>query len=397
MIWALGVLVTQITTDKRPMVKLFNVGIGVVGGAVSAWVIHSVRGPDGRVRRASCSPWRWRPLLLRDGLRALGRLRGAWRPRRRSGATSSSGAHSSAIACFVPFDSLGYLGAVVGQLQWWTLVLLAVPLATLLVATRAVVRGTENARRLSVLFEAAMRAQTLSDTRQVLDALTDDARRLLRIRQVEVRGDAARRPRGRRPAARRAARPLDRGARPAPRPVHDDRRPAGAGGDGGGLLRRLRAAAADRGHDPPRPTRPAHRPAQPRPAARPGRARAADVATPGHPDRAAVRRPRRLQARQRPLRARRGRRGAGRRGRAADGCVRQSDTVARLGGDEFALLLEDVHPPEVSPPATGSWRRCRGARTWPVTSSPCRERRRRLRRQQRDRREHAPQRRPGDV
>ena len=28
--------------------------------------------------------------------------------------------------------------------------------------------------------------------------------------------------------------------------------------------------------------------------------------------------------------------------------MRQSDTVARLGGDEFALLLEDVHPPEVS-------------------------------------------------
>src|SRR4029079_8814615 len=30
------------------------------------------------------------------------------------------------------------------------------------------------------------------------------------------------------------------------------------------------------------------------------------------------------------------------------GCVRQSDTVARRGGDECALLLEDVHPPEVS-------------------------------------------------
>ena len=61
------------------------------------------------------------------------------------------------------------------------------PLATLLVATRAVTRGRENARRLSVLFDAAVRAQTLSDTLQVVDALTDDARRLLRIEQVEVR------------------------------------------------------------------------------------------------------------------------------------------------------------------------------------------------------------------
>ena len=76
---------------------------------------------------------------------------------------------------------------VARDLQPYMLVLLAVPLVTLLVATRAVNRGRENARRLSVLFDAAVRAQTLSDTRQVVDALTDDARRLLRIKQVEVR------------------------------------------------------------------------------------------------------------------------------------------------------------------------------------------------------------------
>ena len=47
MIWALGVLVTQITTDKRPMVKLFNIGVGVVGGGGRrAWVIYTVRGPE---------------------------------------------------------------------------------------------------------------------------------------------------------------------------------------------------------------------------------------------------------------------------------------------------------------------------------------------------------------
>ncbi len=93
-----------------------------------------------------------------------------------------------AVACFVPFDSLGYLGAVVVRSNpWWTLSLLAVPLASLLVATRSVTRGAENARRLAVLFDAAVRAQTLSDTRQVLDALVDDAQRLLRMKQVEVR------------------------------------------------------------------------------------------------------------------------------------------------------------------------------------------------------------------
>ena len=61
------------------------------------------------------------------------------------------------------------------------------PLATLLVATRAVTRGGENSRRLGVLFDAAVRAQTLSETRQVVDALVDDAERLLRITQIEVR------------------------------------------------------------------------------------------------------------------------------------------------------------------------------------------------------------------
>ncbi len=97
-----------------------------------------------------------------------------------------------AIACFVPFDLLGYLGAVVARdTPWWTLILLGVPLATLLVATRSVTRGAENARRLGVLFDAAVRAQTLSDTRQVVDALVDDAQRLLRIQSDR----GARRPR----------------------------------------------------------------------------------------------------------------------------------------------------------------------------------------------------------
>ena len=54
-------------------------------------------------------------------------------------------------------------------------------LGTLLVATRAVTRGRENSRRLTVLFDAAVRAQTLSERRLVMGALVDDARELLRV------------------------------------------------------------------------------------------------------------------------------------------------------------------------------------------------------------------------
>ena len=189
LLWALGVLGTQLTNDKRTPIKLFNIGIGITGGALAAVLLTVVRGGEAQtgspreliavtvaatayftvdfvVSAVSVSLEDGSP--VRDHLVQRGTI--------------------IAILCFVPLASLGYLAAVMVQFTpLWTLVLLAVPLVTLLIATRAVTRGSENARRLEVLFEAAVRAQTLSDTRQVVDALIDDARRLLRINQVEVR------------------------------------------------------------------------------------------------------------------------------------------------------------------------------------------------------------------
>ena len=179
---------TQLVNDKRRIIKQFNVGVGVLGGAVAALMLVWVDGPKGSpaelfaiclaaaayfaidfvISAVSVALEDQSP--VRDQLMQRGTL--------------------VAMSCFVPFDSLGYLAAVVVRsAPWWTLMLLVVPLVTLLVATRAVTRGTENARRLQVLFEAAVRAQTLSDTRQVIDALIDDARRLLRLSQVVVRAD----------------------------------------------------------------------------------------------------------------------------------------------------------------------------------------------------------------
>ena len=186
-LWSLGVLAAQLTSDRRLASKRFNLGVGILGGTVSAVIITGLRGdalgtPRELMAVALAAAGYFATDFLLSAISvSLEERSSVWRQLVQPGT-------AIAVACFVPFDSLGYLGAVViRSTPWWTLALFAVPLVTLLVATRAVTRGRENARRLGVLFEAAVRAQTLSDTRQVVDALIDDARRLLRLRQVELR------------------------------------------------------------------------------------------------------------------------------------------------------------------------------------------------------------------
>jgi len=186
--WSVGVLITQLTSQRRVLVRLFNFGVGVLAGSALTLVITGIRGDNGYdnvvellavVVGAAC-------YFATDYL--LSALSVAIE-------TATPIAHHLdqpgtvlAVACFVPIDSVGYLGAVLQRdAHWWTILLLVVPLAALLVATRALNQGTENARRLEVLFAAAGRAQMLADTRQVLDALVEDARKLLRIEQVEIR------------------------------------------------------------------------------------------------------------------------------------------------------------------------------------------------------------------
>jgi diguanylate cyclase (GGDEF)-like protein len=348
LIWSLGVVISQVTTDKRTMSKIFNIGTGIISGAGAALLVSVLRGEGQNTLRelmavAVAAAWYFATdfllssasVSLETGTRAREHLR-------QKGLLV-------AVACFIPFDSLGYLGAVIARSNpWWTLLLLAVPLGTLLIATRAVVRGSENARRLSVLFDAAVRAQTLSDTRQVVDALTDDARRLLRIEQVEVRA--------------------------APPGIHE-------------IGAQLRDGQRDRwivapGQHRARSTTTADQQALEAMVAVSSDAFARlrltedmthlarhDLLT-NLPNRGLL-----LDRVEHALQMsrRRGNRIAllfvdldgfkpvnDRFGHAAGDavlvdvagrlttCVRQSDTVARLGGDEFALLLEDVNPPEVS-------------------------------------------------
>ena len=185
-VWGLAVILTQLTSGKRPASQVFNVGVGILAGAGAALVFHAVRdGEVGTPREllamiaaaatyfavdyvlSAISVAIDTDSLVRDQLFQRGTL--------------------LAIACFVPFDLLGYLAAVLlRNSPWWTLVLLVIPLVTLLLATRAITRGREDQRRLTVLLEAAVRVQSAHQNDQIGEALLYDARRLIRLNDVAL-------------------------------------------------------------------------------------------------------------------------------------------------------------------------------------------------------------------
>ncbi|UDY25227.1 putative bifunctional diguanylate cyclase/phosphodiesterase [Nocardioides sp. Kera G14] len=189
-IWSLGVMLTQALSGKLLSVRLVNIGIGIIAGALAALIVttlpdRDVVSPRGLIVVACAAAVYFLTDYVGSGLSLF--LAG----QTTLGAELLQSETLWAIACFVPLDSLGYLGAVVERsAPWWTLGLLVVPLTTLLIATRAVTRGRENARRLTVLFGAAVRAQTLTDRDAVLTSLVSDARELLLLRTVELRPEA---------------------------------------------------------------------------------------------------------------------------------------------------------------------------------------------------------------
>src|SRR5690349_14123765 len=186
-VWGLAVVATQATSAKRLTAQLFNIGVGILAGAAAAFALHTVRGPEiGTPRELVAMVAAAGAYFFTDYvLSAISISIDSETPVR--GHLVQPGTWL-AVACFVPFDLLGYLAAVVHRSSpWWTLSLLMIPLVTLLVSTRAISRGRENARRLTVLFEAAVRVQALHESPPIIEALLHDARRLVRLRDVQVR------------------------------------------------------------------------------------------------------------------------------------------------------------------------------------------------------------------
>jgi len=186
-IWAVSTLVAQLTTQKKAWTKAFNVGLGVLAGFLAVRTMTAISSLDRTSARellavaAGCAVYFVVDYVVSGVSLAL-------EERQPFLNTLAEPSAVLALCAFVAIDSLGYLGAlVVRTLPSWTGLMLVVPLVVILVAARALSRGNEHQRRLSLLLDAAVRAQSLKDTASVLDALRTHARNVVGDDAVQVR------------------------------------------------------------------------------------------------------------------------------------------------------------------------------------------------------------------
>ncbi len=175
-VWSVGQVLSQLSVNKRWDTRCFNIGIGVLAGAGAVLAMRSISPMDTTSPRElaavalGCAVYflvdyvvSGVSIAIEDRSSILEVVRG--------------GSGFIALGIFVAIDSLGYLGAlVVRNLPGWASILLAVPLLTILVATRALSRGNEHRRRLAALFEAAAAAQAVQSPGDLLEMLRTHAR-----------------------------------------------------------------------------------------------------------------------------------------------------------------------------------------------------------------------------
>jgi diguanylate cyclase (GGDEF)-like protein len=171
-VWCVGQALSQITRTKRPDIRIFNVGLGFLAGFAALSTMLSIS-PTRTVATkeqllaiaVGCAIY-----FIVDFLTSALSL--AIEDRTPIAAEVRNANVLMALGVFVAIDSLGYLAAlVVRDLPHFASALLAVPVVTILVATRALTRGNEHRRRLGALFEAARAAQGVQTTEALLDML----------------------------------------------------------------------------------------------------------------------------------------------------------------------------------------------------------------------------------
>ncbi|HEX3005164.1 MAG TPA: EAL domain-containing protein [Angustibacter sp.] len=189
-VWAAGQTLAQVTKRKRVDVRLFNASLTVLCGSAAVGVMYAID-PLGRTSvtelaavGAGCTVFFVVDYVISAASVAF---------EERTSLAEQLRYSNGLIAglAFVGIDSLGYLAALVARtLPGWANALLIVPLATILVASRALSRGSEHQRRLTTLFDASGAVQGAATKEDVLKWLPLQAEKVLAKQQVTLRFDA---------------------------------------------------------------------------------------------------------------------------------------------------------------------------------------------------------------
>ena len=186
-VWAVGQTLSQFSRTKRLDVRFFNVGLGILSGYVALGVMRWVGALGTTTPREmvavglGCAAF-----FVVDYVISAVSIALEDQAPLRDELRQSSGL--AALGVFVAIDSLGYLASLVArELPAYTYVLLAVPVLTILVATRALSRGREHRRRLSALFDAAAEAQVVESAGDLESVLRENARAAVASRFADLR------------------------------------------------------------------------------------------------------------------------------------------------------------------------------------------------------------------
>lgn len=187
LIWTAGAVASQLLSGNRPVAKVFNVGVMTTSGIAALWIIQWLGADE------IASVWQFAAVIIGCAVYfaldfAISEVSVALEHSTPFSAALGQTDVIISMLSIVAVDSLGYLAALVlDQVGPWAMLLLAVPVATLLVASKSTARDRERSRRMRVLFDASRSVQSQTSAEDVLALLEDGARELVRVHQCGLR------------------------------------------------------------------------------------------------------------------------------------------------------------------------------------------------------------------
>jgi diguanylate cyclase (GGDEF)-like protein len=189
-LWSIGTIIANGSQRKPWRIRLFNVGLTVIGGAIFVLVCVALRVPeDDQASRLGavllgCAVYFAYDLVVTAVSLAV-----------EDGCSLSSlltwGSIPLGLATFVSINTLGFLAALLWRsgVPQWTLLLLAVPVGTILVAVRSVSENRLAQQRLMGLLETATHAPDWTDEAHIEQSLIVQAERTLRQTTASFRDE----------------------------------------------------------------------------------------------------------------------------------------------------------------------------------------------------------------